>query len=283
VIVEWAEVVRAWKDPGIFHREGHALDRSIDVDSPAARSLVEEIVRTRVAASRVPYDRVELSLHVEGDRRHECLLPKAERPTGDALRAAHVLAAAHPRIAAPGDRDRFELRIVWDAEGRPALAGEAVQRSRTGEVLSAGLDRVALGQKLEALSKKLPREAMVTWVAADGSELKLRSRRAFSTIEALWPLPPALTAEVEALVSGDGTTPLRDPAWLPLLAARFEGKIDRLAAELRCARCAASHTTGAVFVEARFDTRTGGLWGEKGVAYTCPRGHELARIVEVKA
>ncbi len=83
------------------------------------------------------------------------------------------------------------------------------------------------------------------------------------------PAPAPLSAEGPHLF---------DHGWLPQLAGR-KVSLRKLVLGLRCAVCGQDHP-GDALVERPYDTRQGGLWGETGVAFECPRGHAIVKIVE---
>ncbi len=172
--VTWREIVRSFKEAGLFAKGEHGLDAAIDTESDEARLALQDLASSRLQAAAVPYDTVELALYPDGERRHDCLYGEPPRPVpggpppGDP-RHAHLVAWARPRGArAEADDDRFEWKIVWDETGRARVESQQV---RLGRIESAAL-AVRAAEPLKARLDRLreqPPVGEVDWASPDGS------------------------------------------------------------------------------------------------------------------
>jgi hypothetical protein len=287
VEIAWGEVVRRYRPPGLFKGEERGLDASVDVESEAGRRAIEDVVRSRIelaaGEAAAAYVRLELSLFAAGERRHDCLFGRGA-PEGEADEA-HVLVTAWPeRATERAEADRFELRLTFAGGGRPValdardLAGSLRRKRQSASAAKPLRERLDL-VRASAVRETAPERSFL-WLGRDvKSGVAFKARPILAALsEIVATLTPAQTTEVEALVSSGAA--LRDPSWLPLLARR-KGGLEKLARATSCARCGREHAGPPR--ERRFDTRTGGLWGEAGVVFECPEGHEILKVVEERS
>jgi hypothetical protein len=281
VRISWSEVVRSYKEPGFFARADRGLDASIDVESAEARARLEDLVPPRLEQGAIAYERVELSLFADGERRHDCALgprPK-ERPADP--REAHLVALAFPRGGRDAaDADRFEFSVRWGEDGRPAIAAQQLRPGSLSAKRRGFIETTSLRARFDALRESPPVERIAWQSRASGSRIWFKARPLLAALAELAPtLAPRQVEEAQALLAAPDAA-LSEPSWLPLLARR-KGTLAKLADGLSCKACDADHP-GRALVERPFDTRTGGLWGEAGIVYECPKGHEVEKIVEAK-
>jgi hypothetical protein len=287
--IEWIEVVREFRERGlvVYGKRTFALDAAIDVESQAAREALFALLPLR---DEPPggYARIALSLYASGYDR----APLQERTEFDPRRAV-LYARLETKVGEPDyDHDAVEALVEWPPHGPPILL-RAV--TRQGVATRERVRRGALGalrERLEAARARSPKEAVLTWVARGGAEVRFKVRQALGAVaeivhraspqqvERLREVADALERNPAApIVLEDDRAPAHEtPGWLGLLLGRRR-TLGKSVISFRCPACGAGEEPGASLAERPYDRR-GEFCGEAGIALVCPRGHEVARAAE---
>jgi hypothetical protein len=306
VKIEWREVVREFRERGLifYDKRVFQIDPAIDTASDAALAALAALVPVRDPPDR-GYARMAVSLYPTGWNR----APLAERTEFDPRRAA-LYAELETKEGEPeGDRDRVEALIAWTTAGAPELLHAT---TRQGAPTRDRLRKALLGplrERLEALRQTIDPAAVIAWVAPSGARLEMKARLALLAIadQAHIAGPgdaDRLRALVAALEGAPGAPPPvledRPPAaeagaapaagdsgerraaegrgWLPFLVGR-KRTLARTVLRYRCAECGAEHA-GPTLAEREYERRDAFVGEERGLAFFCPAGHRVARLIE---
>lgn len=291
--VEWREVRRSFRERGLvfFGKRTFALDPAIDLQADAVRAALAALIPLR---DEPPggYARLTLDLYPSGYDRP----PVQERTEFDPRRAILRAELATKEGEPAADHDRVEALVEWPAgeDVEPVLVRAITM---PGAATRERVRRAALGpvrERLEAARAGASAGAVLEWRGPGGTRLALRARLALLALADLAHRAApeeadrlrALAAEVEAAPGGPYALedppgdPARERGWLRLLVGR-KRTLGKSVASYHCPACQAEHP-GETLAEHEFDRRDG-FFGERGLAFSCPRGHEVARIVEETA